>query len=464
MIVQIAEIARLLLILWIAVLCVKIALGLYRSRNLVDITEVGNAMKRVVSRKTYFLRCVLLFLAVYACIHFVKAEMIPQLIVGLTYEEAAKGQTPNKLRLNESDILAPDIMEKVVEKGKLNISAEELAKCFVLNSYFDEKKIDEETPESDLKIATEYRVVFSNRIYRHWLSPRRVMRLLADVYEEEFQHLYVENDSILNLRFDALEDMEYLDIADYLELQAGKLRRYLEKYAGEDSAVSEKIQTFVDVDLERYHSYVLQKGLFKKNEECATRMEHTNRMLQLQYDKDIAAYNVRMEMMNMYNPHMTDYVLVPTRDQNGEFYMSRTKVGVDYFADEANGFSQNANDLLGKIENNKYIIQQLDASAAPSEYEEAENQIKKLTDALEVLSEECRESCRSFFEEKRNRYGNGYLHLNVIEIAQEFVVATIFRGTLIFVVVLCVYLIASELGKANQKPNLKVTDREDENG
>lgn len=49
---------------------------------------------------------------------------------------------------------------------------------------------------------------------------------------------YAENDSVLDLSFDGLEEMEYLDVKDYLEMQANKLRNYLPGYSSESKAVS----------------------------------------------------------------------------------------------------------------------------------------------------------------------------------------------------------------------------------
>ena len=51
-----------------------------------------------------------------------------------------------------------------------------------------------------------------------------MLNILADVYWEEFVRNYAENDSILDLSFDELEGMEYLDVKDYLQLPAGKVK------------------------------------------------------------------------------------------------------------------------------------------------------------------------------------------------------------------------------------------------
>ena len=462
MIVQISEAVRLLLILWIAVLCMKIFIRLFRCRRIIEVANVEKAFKNTVLRRYSFMWCVILFFIIYAGMHCTKARLIPQLRVGLTYEEADRGQTPNKTRFNESEILSPTVMEGVIQKGNLYMTVEELTECFALTSFFDEKKIDAETPESDLRIATEYRVVFTDNIYRYQISPRYIMEQLADEYEEEFRRSYVENDSILTLEFDGIDEMEYLDAADYLQLQAERMCRYLDHCVGENSALAGKIRTFMEVELERYRSYVLEHGLSKRSDEYETRIDHLDRMLQMQYNKDMAAYKVRMEMMDLYNTHMTDYVLVPTLDPNGGFYMSRTKVGIDYFADEADRFSQSAKEREEEMENIEYIRQRLRYSSMPSAFEHAEEQIEKLKEELADFSTECREYCDLFFQNKQSKFGDGYLQIDVVEVSLYSLVTTCFRGTFIYALVLYVYLVVSGLEKIRLEERVKIQSREAE--
>ena len=54
---------------------------------------------------------------------------------------------------------------------------------------------------------------------------------------------------------------------------------------------------------------------------------------------------MRIEAIDMYDAFMTRFVLIPTYDTEQEFYMSRTKVGVDYFAEEAKELLEEATEL-----------------------------------------------------------------------------------------------------------------------
>ena len=64
---------------------------------------------------------------------------------------------------------------------------------------------------------------------------------------------------------------------------------------------------------------------------------------------------MRLNAINTYERDMASIFLVPTRDEEGEFYMGRTKVGVDNFAVEAESFMESASNLQKIIETNNYI-------------------------------------------------------------------------------------------------------------
>lgn len=149
---------------------------------------------------------VLFFLISFAT-QIAESLYTPSMLMVFNYEEAAWGQNPNSTRFNESDILSDDILEQVVQRGSLKLSAEQLAGYLALSTPLDAEKLDV-TKESNLKISTEYRVHCSEMVSLYHTTPKRVLSLLADVYWEDFVKNYAENDSILDLSFQELEGME----------------------------------------------------------------------------------------------------------------------------------------------------------------------------------------------------------------------------------------------------------------
>ena len=107
----------------------------------------------------------------------------------------------------------------------------------------------------------------------------------------------------------------------------------------------------------------------------------------------------------MYDAFMTSFVLIPTYDVDDEFYMSRTKVGVDYFAEEAKEELASATKLGEEMEHNAYASAQVGgAGGNTASREQADQRIDELTAELTRLSAQCRELCGAYVKEKRDGY------------------------------------------------------------
>lgn len=211
--------------------------------------------------------------------------------------------------------------------------------------------------------------------------------------------------------------MEYLDVKDYLQMQAYKLKNYLPGYSSESSSfraegsgetfisLSRKIENFIEIELERYEAFILENGLSRHKNTYRSRMQYANRLLDTDRKKEMASHDVRIEAIDMYDAFMTRFVLIPTYDTDQEFYMSRTKVGVDYFAEEAKEYLESATKLVEEIEHNTYASGQVVRSGASSDiYEQADQRIAELNVELVNLAAQSRELCDAYVRMKRDGY------------------------------------------------------------
>ena len=340
------------------------------------------------------------------------------MILKLNYEEASKGQNPNQTRFNASQILSDDMLDKVIKKGSFDISAQELASCLSLSSAYDNSSVSSDV--DSLKVATEYRVHCSADIRNYDIKADDVLNLLADVYYEYFLENYAENDTILNIDLSDVGNYDYMDVDDYFDTKAEELGRYIKNLGYEDSSfrmdgtgetfssLGEKIDSFNGVDVERYRAFVLENGLSGSPENYVMKMDYKNRVLEVSYEKNMAAYNVRLDAIDLYDGKMATIVLVPTSDENDEFYMSRTKIGVDNFANEADEFLQKATSGKKTMEQNRYKSTQIQASTAPQDaYTKADQMITSLKEQLTELAQQAVSMNTAYLQEKRN----GYLYI-----------------------------------------------------
>ncbi len=112
---------------------------------------------------------VLLFLACFAG-RIATESWSPDMLMVFNYEEAARGQNPNATRFNESNILSTRILEKVIERGALSMSVDQLSDFLTISTPLDAEKLDI-SKESDLKISTEYWIHCSERVSLYQTNP-----------------------------------------------------------------------------------------------------------------------------------------------------------------------------------------------------------------------------------------------------------------------------------------------------
>lgn len=462
---------KVLLILLVAILLLKAACNIHKYKRSMNTGNLIGASHYIWKRRWWFALAVALYFGAFVGLECLQEAFYPRMMVKFNFEEAAKGQNPNKTRFNVSKLLSEDLLEKVIARGGFTATPEQLSDCLSLESVFDEEEIDVE--EGMLNIATEYNLRFKPDIHTAGIDGKQLMSLLADIYYEEYIGTYSENSSILDLTFDDIEAMDYLDIDDYLRVKAEKLQNYISIYAAENSnyrlpesgetfsGLSQKITNFMDVELERYQSYVLQNGFSKDPASYRTRMDFNIRKMQTEYEKNMASYSVRLEAIDLYDAQMARIVLVPTSDEAMDFYMSRTKIGVDYFADEAKDYLNNAVLRRNVTEHNQYARNQIEASGAgPSAYEVIDVMTQSLITELNNLSEQCRVISESYIKEKRD----GYLQLGFVKYGMfgAVTVAKIMAFTMLFVIAAYGYLLSKYLRSTMDMDIAAPQNREDD--
>ena len=403
----------------ILIVCLLMLFYMFLGRKSMNVSSLKQGIRILWKRKAGIIFAGFLFLVLFCATEYYINSRLPVLQIKLNYEEASKGQNPNGTRFNSSDILADEILEEVIRRGNFQITADELSSCLYLGTSFDRQSFS----QTDLRVATEYWVSPSPWILRYGIDGRSLMNILGDVYYEQFLGKYTENDSILDLTFENMDDWDYLDITDYLRVKANKLYHYIDSYAvsnpsyrddetGESLAsIREKVGNFLNVELERYDSYVLQNGLSKNRADYINQMDYENRLLEVDRQRNMASYNVRLEAIDLYDSQMARIVLVPTNDESEEFYMSRANIGGAYVADEADQALLKATELQGQIDNNTYARNQISISVAgDGNHEGADQMLDAMKEELLTLADQVRGICSSYIESKRN----GYLQIGLV--------------------------------------------------
>lgn len=343
-----------------------------------------------------------------------------KMLVALNYEEATRGLYPNNTRFNISLIKSEDVLDRAIAKAGLEgqITALDMADHITaLASNVNGMQLPSDT--TSYKIATTYTITYEkNDELGPRISAKDMLGLIVEAYKDVFYEDYTYVEVGIAPDWSECEEQEYMEIGSFFEKECRKLRRFLNTNANENgtfrsartgetfTSLRQKVDNFITIDLEKYDSYVLQSGLSKNRERYISKLEYENFLKNIDYQKFMAEYQNRLHTIEIYDSALTAVVLIPTLDTQNNFYMSRTKVAIDYQATAAESANANANDTMAVIQKNEYAIRQMRSQTAntPSSIATAQSMIQDMKQKLETLIETTKILNKEYVRYKTKNY------------------------------------------------------------
>ena len=343
-----------------------------------------------------------------------------KMLVALNYEEATRGLYPNNTRFNISLIKSEDVLDRAIAKAGLEgqITALDMADHITaLASNVNGMQLPSDT--TSYKIATTYTITYEkNDELGPRISAKDMLGLIVESYKEVFYEDYTYVEMGISPDWSECDKQEYMEIGSFFEKECQKLHRFLNTNAKENgtfrseltgetfTSLRQKVDNFTSIDLEKYDSYVLQSGLSKNRERYISKLEYQNFLKNISYQKLMAEYQNRLHTIEIYDSALTAVVLIPTLDTQNNFYMSRTKVAIDYQASAAESANDSANDTLAVIQKNEYAIRQMRSQTAntPSSIATAQSMIQDMKQKLETLIETTKILNKEYVRYKTKNY------------------------------------------------------------
>lgn len=359
-------------------------------KNIVDTLKTG--MRHFKRRFWIIILAGVIYIAFFVLSLEITRMTEATIRIGLNYPSSSSGLNPNNTKFSVSEILDDDVLEAAIVKGGFSgVTAEELKGCLLVTPVDDGETISID----QYYISTEYNLEYAASWKTRSLDPEKVVNSVAECYYEKFIQMYSRKTNILEMDFSDTDNTDYLDMADIIDAKADSVQTYAVMLQAESrsfqseetgetfTSLEKKINSFRDVQIERYRAFVLENGLVRDRTQYISKLNYINRISNIYYMKHLTAYQVRLEAIDKYERDMASIVLVPTEDENREFYMSRTQIGVDYFAREAEErLSQATKEQLGIATNNYTITQMLNSTAEDAKYRQAEEMLSGLENEL----------------------------------------------------------------------------------
>lgn len=373
----------------------------------------GYIIKRPTIRLKYILLTIAYAVTFTGSLLLFKAPVVNS-IISLNYEEASKGENMNGSRYNMSEMVSEDVVKRALEKGAIeNVSVSDMQAALSVYPFVQGSA----TEKTDYHISTEFILTYYASPKTKHVDAEKFTQLLIDSYREYLINNYADNYDILSININPdkdFENMSYFDICHYLTMKAEIIENCMNYMSEENSAfiasngesfasISAKIYNLKDTRISNgLYSMIVKKGLSKNAYEDIIHLKYDNLLLDFDKQRSSAAFDINNTAIRMYKENMMRIVLVPTRDEYGEFYMGRTKLGLDQLSIDASGYSTETADYLRQIESNNDIISSLYRSAGVYD-ENVDVLIRQISDSIMSISDEANVVAKEYSNKKMNQ-------------------------------------------------------------
>ncbi len=373
---------------------------------------IGSIVRRIThigkGQLSFILIFAVMFSGLLSTYNYLVYTHRSSMIVTLNYEGAKSGLTPEGGRFDINEIKSDEVLQRVVDSvGDKNLTVDYLRTRIDIDTRTSKSSL-EQTLSAIKSGATysyapaEFAVSYSqkDKFGKNYLMD--VIQALADSFDEYFKENYSNKNYILE--YSAEEDYskyDYDEICRVLNDTISSMIIYLTDQRAENiTFVSEttgysytdiinKLANIRDVSVDKLNAYVMMNRVSKNKELLLNKHSYLIDTEMRKYNYVNDSSNIVNDTLSVYDGGMTGVVFVPSVDDAKEYYMGRTKTGLDNLVDKAYADGSEAVGIKKTIDSYEDTYERF--SEAPESTQEqnmeAENMIKNIRAQIKEVSD-----------------------------------------------------------------------------
>lgn len=335
--------------------------------------------------------------------------------VSLSFSEISKGCNPDGSPFDIYEVLSKTVLENACKKlgGKLDpttlrkhisvtgITTDGSFSAIRQNvfdgndtySYFPSRYTISYSTVSDA-IKAEGKTAPLKAILNQFAMPPKdeILNAVAESYMEYYEKKYITTSDMFDVDWKKTESLDYFNRADEIDNILTRINRYLEKRYDEDvKFVSESGVGFGDLsaeaamimntDVEQYRAFIIQNGITTDKSTLLKQLRYVSQKNYDQAQRSRGEYGIMLDGISIYDPLITKVVFVPSLDSENDFYMNRTKIGIDYLTENASSAKLEGDEAESEAKYYDYLMDQFGKFEYSEEWKinEAENRYREIT-------------------------------------------------------------------------------------
>lgn len=282
--------------------------------------------------------CLVLAGLLFLLMFYAKSLEKASAVMSFNYQASTSGQNPNGTRMNLSEFRSLEIAEQAIREAGLEgeMRAEDISEALSITPYVR----DSVEVRGNYYINSSYNItLLLPEAYRSLISAQDMLGLICMVYKRQFNETYIVTPKGIEDTLFDLGGLDYDEMGAYYALMLERTYGYLDRRVNTIGAFESEGVTFKSLqkqvenlqtyDLNTYNAYVWENGISKNPARKLSELKyaiHRANWTHYQYALESTLYT---RVVEEYSFAMSASILVPTYDSQNEFYMSRTKTGID---------------------------------------------------------------------------------------------------------------------------------------
>lgn len=345
--------------------------------------------------------------------------------ISLNYDGAQHGLTPSQGRFDIEKIKSDEVISAAIEKtGDKSLTVENVRPRITIDANMPKSAVDKTVSEISNGRQYSYTpaefVIYygqKNKFGKNYTVD--FLNALAESYKDFFASTYSDKNTVLEFsNTSEYENEDYDEICEILSDKTNSMINYLGQE--QDKAVdfvsndtgcrySDLITSLVnirDISIEKLSAYIQQNQVSKNKNTFLNKKKHLIDSEMRNYDYLNGASNISNASLKIYDARISGVAFVPTVDEENEFYMSRTKTGLDNLSKMSYQNGKKAADLKKTIDEyqEKYNKFQNAAESTEEMHQNAELMIDDIEKSLRDVSELAIRTDNEYITKKNNNY------------------------------------------------------------
>jgi hypothetical protein len=165
------------------------------------------------------------------------------------------------------------------------------------------------------------------------------------------------------------------------------------------------LQNLRDQDLHKLNSYIVQNQIANDKVSFVNKQQYLADKQEEQYQVNMQSSNIAKNALLEYDPKITGVAFIPSVDQYNEYYMSRTKTGLDNIVVRSHNLGVTANEFKKNADEHRYIVGKFTEDiVAEGSNGGADEMIEELCMHLEKLSTVALKTDNEYVSQKTKNY------------------------------------------------------------